>query len=61
MSNDVDRYNATRVQPKSHAFIPREKGGTYGRCCVFTDTHPVHSTTPASNVVLLGGGRRAKR
>lgn len=60
-SNAVARFNSQRVTPKPHAFIPREKGGDYGRCCVFHEGHDVHSTTPASNVVMFGGGRRPRR
>jgi len=59
--NAVARFNTQRVTPKSHAFIPREKGGDFGRCCIFHADHDVHSTAPASNVLMFGGGRRAKK
>lgn len=56
----IAAYNARKVQPKAHPFIPRKNGGgEHGHCCVFRGDHPVHTTPPsASNVVLLGARRR---
>lgn len=59
-TDDVDAFNARQVKPSFHPFIPREKGGVFGRCCVFSNEHPVHTTPPSaqSNVTLLGARRR---
>lgn len=51
----IDRVNAQTVQPKRHPFQPR-KVGPFGKCCVFSEAHPVHA--PADVIPLFRDRRK---
>lgn len=57
----LDAFNSRQLdRPTPHVFTPHERGGAGCRYCVLSDTHPVHTTPTAENVIVLGGRRRAK-